>query len=71
MIILKSPEEIDRMRVAGRITALTVQRLVEEVRPGMTTADLDALRSEAHRRDMTVAQLLRETTLRDVRAAAS
>ena len=43
MIILKSPEEIDRMRVAGRITALTVQRLVEEVRPGMTTADLDAI----------------------------
>ena len=43
MIIFKSPEEIDRMRKAGRITALTVERLMEAVRPGMTTADLDAL----------------------------
>jgi methionyl aminopeptidase len=43
MIIFKSPEEIDRMRKAGRITALTVERLMESVRPGMTTADLDAL----------------------------
>jgi methionyl aminopeptidase len=43
VIIFKSPEEIDRMRRAGRITALTVERLVEAVRPGMTTADLDRL----------------------------
>ncbi len=43
MIIFKSPEEIDRMRKAGRITALTVERLMEAVRPGMTTADLDAM----------------------------
>jgi methionyl aminopeptidase len=43
MIIFKSPEEIDRMRKAGRITALTVERLMESVRPGMTTGDLDAL----------------------------
>jgi methionyl aminopeptidase len=43
MIIFKSPEEIDRMRRAGRITALTVERLIEAVRPGMSTADLDAM----------------------------
>ncbi|HEV8419770.1 MAG TPA: type I methionyl aminopeptidase [Actinomycetota bacterium] len=43
MIIFKSPEELDRMRKAGRITALTVERLMEAVRPGMTTADLDAM----------------------------
>jgi methionyl aminopeptidase len=43
MIIFKSPEEIDRMRKAGRITALTVERLMEAVRPGMTTSDLDAM----------------------------
>jgi hypothetical protein len=36
-----------------------------------TPADLDALRYEADRQDMTVAQLLRETTLRDVRTRAS
>lgn len=43
MIIFKSPDEIDRMRRAGRIVALTIERLVEAVRPGMTTGDLDAL----------------------------
>jgi methionyl aminopeptidase len=43
VIIFKSPEELDRMRKAGRITALTVERLMEAVRPGMTTADLDAM----------------------------
>jgi len=41
MIILKSPDEIDRMRKAGRIVAQTIERLVEDVRPGMTTEDLD------------------------------
>jgi methionyl aminopeptidase len=49
MIIFKSPEEIERMRKAGRITALTVQRLMEAVRPGMTTADLDALAEKSIR----------------------
>jgi methionyl aminopeptidase len=43
MIVLKSPEELDLMRRSGRITARTVESLMEEVRPGMTTADLDAL----------------------------
>jgi methionyl aminopeptidase len=43
LIIFKSPEEIQRMRSAGRIVALTIERLVEAVRPGMTTADLDRL----------------------------
>jgi methionyl aminopeptidase len=49
MIIFKSPEEIDRMRKAGRIVALTIDRLVEAVRPGMTTADLDALAEKSIR----------------------
>ncbi len=31
------------MRRAGRVVALTIERLVSEVRPGMTTADLDAI----------------------------
>ena len=43
MIILKSPDEIDRMRQAGRIVAMTIDELVAAVRPGRTTADLDAL----------------------------
>jgi methionyl aminopeptidase len=41
VIILKSPDEIERMRKAGRIVAHTIERLVEDVRPGMTTEDLD------------------------------
>jgi len=49
MIIFKSPEEIERIRKAGRITALTVERLMEAVGPGMTTADLDALAEKSIR----------------------
>jgi methionyl aminopeptidase len=43
VIVYKSPEEIEKMRRAGRIVAVTIERLLEAVRPGMTTADLDAL----------------------------
>jgi len=43
MIILKSPEEIGRMRQAGRIVALTIDELKAAVRPGATTEDLDLL----------------------------
>jgi len=49
MIIFKSPEEIERMRKAVRITALTVERLMEAVRPGITTSDLDALAEKSIR----------------------
>jgi len=49
VIVLKSPDEIERMRRAGRVTAETVERLMEAVRPGMTTADLDALAEESIR----------------------
>jgi len=41
MIIFKSPEEIEKMRRAGRIVALTIDRLIEAVRPGISTSDLD------------------------------
>ena len=43
MIIYKSPDEIARMRVAGRITADAIKAMLEQVTPGMTTADLDAI----------------------------
>ena len=43
MIILKSPEEIALMRRAGRIVADTVESLMGEVRPGISTGDLDAI----------------------------
>jgi methionyl aminopeptidase len=43
MIVYKSAEEIDRMRVAGRIVAGTIDRVVASVRPGATTALLDSV----------------------------
>jgi len=43
LIIFKSPEEIERMRLAGRAVARTIDRLLEAVRLGMTTADLDRI----------------------------
>ncbi|BAU26083.1 methionine aminopeptidase type I [Aneurinibacillus soli] len=41
MIICKSKAEIDIMREAGRIVALTHNELQAAVRPGITTAELD------------------------------
>ena len=43
MYTLKSPREIDTMRAAGRITAEALIRVGEAVRPGVTTAELDAI----------------------------
>jgi methionyl aminopeptidase len=40
VIIRKSPEELDRMRRAGRIVADTISAVLEAVRPGVTTGDL-------------------------------
>jgi hypothetical protein len=47
------------------------RQLTEGVYVRFTPADLDAIKWEADRRDMSVAQLLRETALRDLRAQAS
>jgi methionyl aminopeptidase len=46
VIILKSPEEIEKMRRAGRIVASIRELVVEAVRPGITTADLDRIADE-------------------------
>lgn len=43
MIICKTPEEIEVMREAGRIVALTHQELKKHVAPGITTIELDAI----------------------------
>ena len=42
-IQLKTASELALMREAGRIVALTLERLRDYVRPGVTTAELDAL----------------------------
>jgi methionyl aminopeptidase len=46
MIMLKSPREIDLLREAGLIVAETLQLMRESVRPGVTTAELDAIAEE-------------------------
>jgi methionyl aminopeptidase len=43
VIQIKSPEEIALMRRAGIVVGETLEALREAVRPGITTADLDAL----------------------------
>lgn len=40
---VKSPEEIELMREAGRILALTHEELRKALKPGMTTLDVDRL----------------------------
>jgi methionyl aminopeptidase len=42
VIIKKSPAEIDQMAAAGEILVRTMDLLAGKIRPGVTTADLDA-----------------------------
>jgi len=49
-IEIKTPEQIDLMRVAGRLVGETLELLREAVRPGVTTLELDTL-AEANIRD--------------------
>jgi methionyl aminopeptidase len=41
-VVIKSSEEIEIMRAAGRINALALDTVRKMVRPGITTAELDA-----------------------------
>ncbi|MCP3033160.1 type I methionyl aminopeptidase [Halobacillus sp. A1] len=43
MIICKTPRELDIMREAGRIVALTHQEMKKNIRPGITTGELDRI----------------------------
>jgi methionyl aminopeptidase len=43
MIYLKSSSEIDLMRIAGRIVAETLLKVEEQIRPGITTKELDRI----------------------------
>lgn len=43
MIICKTPRELDIMRVAGKIVALTHQELKNYIKPGITTKELDSI----------------------------
>jgi len=43
MTVIKSPQEVAIMRQAGRIVAKTLQRLTEEIKPGVKTSHLDTV----------------------------
>lgn len=43
MIIIKNDSEIEKMRRAGRLVGETLSMLEKEVKPGITTAELDKL----------------------------
>jgi methionyl aminopeptidase len=46
MIILKTPEEIEMMAQASKLVAETLEALKKEVRPGVTTEQLDRIAEE-------------------------
>ena len=46
MVTIKSKKEIELMREAGRVTALTHKAIEEAIKPGMTTAELDRIAEE-------------------------
>jgi methionyl aminopeptidase len=50
MIVLRSREEIELIRNACQVVAEVLARLCEEVRPGVTTAELDRLAEELARK---------------------
>jgi methionyl aminopeptidase len=43
MTVIKSPQEVAIMRQAGKIVAKTLQRLAEEIKPGIKTSHLDSV----------------------------
>jgi methionyl aminopeptidase len=47
VIILKSSDELEKMRKAGRIVADTIGRVLDAVAPGVSTADLDHVAESA------------------------
>ena len=49
-VTLKSRGQVEKMRTAGRLVADVLDRLSEEVAPGVTTADLDRVAAEMIRR---------------------
>ncbi len=42
-ISIKTPEEIEKMRIAGRLAAEVLEMIEPHIRPGITTAELDRL----------------------------
>lgn len=49
MIAIKSPQEIEKMRTAGRIVALAHQAIAPLIKPGTTTAEIDKVADQVIR----------------------
>ena len=49
MTIIKSSEEIALMRKAGRVVAVVLQRLKEEIKPGIKTGQFDLIAEKGYR----------------------
>lgn len=43
MIVIKKPNEIEKMRVAGKLTGDTLKYIEEQIKPGVTTAQINRL----------------------------
>jgi len=50
MIFLKSPQEIETMRVANRVVSEILAELREGIRPGISTGDIDRIAAELIRK---------------------
>jgi methionyl aminopeptidase len=48
---INSPEEFERLRAAGRIVRRMIEAMKRDVRPGVTTAELDAIGARVMRRN--------------------
>jgi methionyl aminopeptidase len=57
-VTVKTPEQVQLMRAAGLVVARTLERLVAAVRPGITTASLDALAERSIRDEGAVPSFL-------------
>ncbi|MBU6949936.1 type I methionyl aminopeptidase [Hahella sp. HN01] len=42
-VTIKTPEEIEKMRIAGRLAAEVLEMIEEHVKPGVTTGELDEI----------------------------
>ena len=42
-ITIKTPEEIEKMRVAGRLAAEALEMIEEHIKPGVSTGEIDRI----------------------------
>jgi methionyl aminopeptidase len=54
MVILKLPDEIEKLRVSNQIVAEILRALREKVKPGITTGELDRLSEELSRKSRVI-----------------